>query len=250
MKSFQRKAISTLQINFFYIQTVFKMKEYDWQLLPYFLLWLALLFMVVLSFMDFSWTTCEGFFTIVSFALLQSSCFVFYVHFRSFCATLFTQVPSLNRYEEVTCDNCGTQTTKLNLARHKKGCSAGIICCTHCPIFPQNPKKIEVMTLLRTTVPQNLMLKLDVTFQRKVCFSRDSGILGCTPTWKQLTWLCYQDSKCRSGQNHQRRWWCESERGVALMSTFPCRFWAWTRETQSLELCYREPRCQNSDRKA
>ena len=44
-------------------------------------------------------------------------------------------MPSLNRNEEVTCENCGTQSTKPNLARHKKSCSAGTLYCTHCPNF-------------------------------------------------------------------------------------------------------------------
>ena len=44
-------------------------------------------------------------------------------------------MPSLNRYEKVTCENCGTQTTKLSLARHKKRCSAGTLYCSHCPNF-------------------------------------------------------------------------------------------------------------------
>ena len=69
------------------------------------------------------------------FALLQSSCFNFYVHVRSFCLTPFTQMPSLNRYEKVICENCGTQTTMLNLARQKKSCSAGTLYCTQCPNF-------------------------------------------------------------------------------------------------------------------
>ena len=66
--------------------------------------------------------TCYKFFAIISFALLQSSCFNFYVHFKSICLLPFTQMPSLNRHEEVTCEDCGTQITKLNLARHKKRC--------------------------------------------------------------------------------------------------------------------------------
>ena len=44
-------------------------------------------------------------------------------------------MPSLNRNDKVTCENCGTQTTKLNLARHKKRCSAGTLYCTQCPNF-------------------------------------------------------------------------------------------------------------------
>ena len=44
-------------------------------------------------------------------------------------------MPSLNRNEKVTCENCGLQITKLNLARHKKRCSAGTLYCTQCPNF-------------------------------------------------------------------------------------------------------------------
>ena len=44
-------------------------------------------------------------------------------------------MPSLNRNEKVTCENCGVQITKLNLARHKKSCSAGTLYCPKCPNF-------------------------------------------------------------------------------------------------------------------
>ena len=44
-------------------------------------------------------------------------------------------MPSLNRNEKVTCENCGVQFTKYNLARHKKSCSAGTLYCTQCPNF-------------------------------------------------------------------------------------------------------------------
>ena len=44
-------------------------------------------------------------------------------------------MPSLNRYEKVTYENCGTQTSKPNLARHKKRCSIGTLFCTQCPNF-------------------------------------------------------------------------------------------------------------------
>ena len=44
-------------------------------------------------------------------------------------------MPSLNRNEKVTCENCVVQVTKLNLARHKKSCSAGTLYCSKCPIF-------------------------------------------------------------------------------------------------------------------
>ena len=44
-------------------------------------------------------------------------------------------MPSLNRNEKVTCEKCGVQITKYNLARHKKSCSAGTLYCTQCPNF-------------------------------------------------------------------------------------------------------------------
>ena len=49
-------------------------------------------------------------------------------------------MPSLNRNEKVTCENCGLQITKLNLARHKKRCSAGTLYCTQCPKFSTTSK--------------------------------------------------------------------------------------------------------------
>ena len=44
-------------------------------------------------------------------------------------------MPSLNRNEKVTCENCGVQITKYHLARHKKSCSAGTLYCSKCPNF-------------------------------------------------------------------------------------------------------------------
>ena len=44
-------------------------------------------------------------------------------------------MPFLNRNEKVTCEKCGVQITKYNLARHKKRCSAGTLYCTQCPNF-------------------------------------------------------------------------------------------------------------------
>ena len=49
-------------------------------------------------------------------------------------------MPSLNRNEEVTCENCGVQITKPNLARHMKSCSAGIFYCAQCPKFSTKSK--------------------------------------------------------------------------------------------------------------
>ena len=50
-------------------------------------------------------------------------------------------MPSLNRNEKFTCEKCGTQTTKLNLARHKKRRLEHCI-VPNVPISPQNPEMI------------------------------------------------------------------------------------------------------------
>ena len=145
------------------------MKENDWQLLRYFLLWSVLPFIVALSFYEIYRIREKYakiiFFSIISFALLPSSRFNLHVYFRQFCQTTFIEMPSLNRYEKVTCDNCGTQTTKLNLARHKKSCSAGTLCYNQCPNFStKSQKMIWIFILLRSTAPQNLMPPSSVNF--------------------------------------------------------------------------------------
>ena len=45
------------------------------------------------------------------------------------------EMPSLNRNQKVTCETCGVQNTKHNLARHKKRCSAGTLYCSQSPNF-------------------------------------------------------------------------------------------------------------------
>ena len=129
--------------------------------------------MVALSFYGFfrKWKekfnyTWNNSFANISLELLQSGCFNFYVHFRSICSTPFTQRPSLNRYEKVTCENCGTQTTKLNLARHKKSCSAVTLYCTHCPNFStKSQTDLNYHIAKKHSAPE-----LDVTFKCKLCY--------------------------------------------------------------------------------
>ena len=81
------------------------------------------------------------------------------------------EMPSLNRYEKITCENCGTQTTKLNLARHKKSCSAGTSYCTECPNFStkfQNDPNHHI-------AKKHSASKFDVTFKCKLCFQDFTG---------------------------------------------------------------------------
>ena len=80
-------------------------------------------------------------------------------------------MPSSNRYERVTCENCGTQTTKLNLARHKKKCSAGTLYCSQCPNFStelQNGLNYQI-------AKKHSGPKPDITFKCKLCSAEFPG---------------------------------------------------------------------------
>ena len=80
-------------------------------------------------------------------------------------------MPSLNRYENVTCENCGTQTTKPNLACHRKRCSVGTLCCTQCPNFStESQNDLSYHNARKHSAP-----KPDVTFKCKLCFQEFPG---------------------------------------------------------------------------
>ena len=73
-------------------------------------------------------------------------------------------MPSSNRYEKVKCENCGTQITKLNLARHKS-CPAGTLNSTQCPnFFTKSQNDLNYHIAKKHSAP-----KLDVTFKCKLC---------------------------------------------------------------------------------
>ena len=80
-------------------------------------------------------------------------------------------MPSLNRYEKITCENCGTQTTKLNLARHKKRCSAGTLHCSQCPNFStKSQNDLNYHIAKKHSVP-----KPDITFKCTLCYAEFPG---------------------------------------------------------------------------
>ena len=80
-------------------------------------------------------------------------------------------MPSLNRNKKVTCENCGTQTTKLILARHKKRCSVGTIYCTQCPNFSTKSRN----DLNYDIAKKHSARKFDVTFKCKLCYQEFPG---------------------------------------------------------------------------
>ena len=80
-------------------------------------------------------------------------------------------MPSLNRNEKVTCENCGTQITKLNLARHKKSCFAGTLYCTQCSSFFTKSQK----DLNYHIAKKHSATEPDVTFKCKLCYQEFPG---------------------------------------------------------------------------
>ena len=80
-------------------------------------------------------------------------------------------MPSLNRNEKVTCENCGTQTTRNNIVRHKKRCSVGTLYCTHCPNFSTKSQN----DLNHHIAKKHSAPKPDITFKCKLCFQEFPG---------------------------------------------------------------------------
>ena len=114
---------------------------------------------------------CYKFFAITSFALLPSRRFNFHIYFRLVCQTIIIEMPSLIREEKFTCVNCGTQTTRNNIVRHKKSCSAGTFFCTHCPNFSTNSQNdLKYHIAKKHSAP-----KPDITFKCKLCFQEFPG---------------------------------------------------------------------------
>ena len=63
------------------------------------------------------------------------------------------------------------KTTKLNLARHKKSCSASTLFCTQCPIFStKSQNDLNYHIAKKHSAP-----KLDVTFKCKLCYQEFPG---------------------------------------------------------------------------
>ena len=87
-------------------------------------------------------------------------------------------MPSLNRYEKVTFENCGAQTTKLTLAHHKKSFSALTWYCTQCPIFSLKSRNV----LIYHDPKKHSAPKPDATFEVQTLLEILSRVLGFTTT--------------------------------------------------------------------
>ena len=75
-------------------------------------------------------------------------------------------MPSLIRKEKITCEKCGTQTTRNNIVRHKKSCSAGTLYCTQCTNFSTKYQcDVNYHIAKKHSAPKH-----EVTFKCKLCY--------------------------------------------------------------------------------
>ena len=80
-------------------------------------------------------------------------------------------MPALDRNKEITCDNYGTQTTKKNLVRHEKRCSAGTLYCTQYPNVTTNSQA----DLNHHIAKKNATPRVKNTHKCKICLKEFSG---------------------------------------------------------------------------
>ena len=107
--------------------------------------------------------TCYPYFIcFITFKSLQPLRFFSRLH----CQTTNIEKPHLYRYKKNACENCGTQTTKLNLARRKRFCSAGTLYYTQYPNFSTKSQDyLKYHITKKHSAP-----KPDVTFECKLCY--------------------------------------------------------------------------------
>ena len=111
-------------------------------------------------------------FVIISFALPQSSYFNFLrsIQIILFLSNFYSNA-FFNWYEKVTCKNCGTESTKLNLARQKKRGSVGTLYCTQCPNFStKSQNDLHYHIAKKHGVPNP-----DITFKCKLWYAEIPG---------------------------------------------------------------------------
>ena len=108
-------------------------------------------------------------------------------------------MPSLIRKEKITCENCGTQTTRNNIVGHKKSCPAGTLYCTHCPNFStKSQSDLNYHIAKKHSAP-----KSDVTFKLtpvKRKENPDAEILRVRNADSRKFWSKKQS--CQKNKNH------------------------------------------------
>ena len=80
-------------------------------------------------------------------------------------------MPALDRNVKVTCENCGTSVTKINLSRHRLRCSGGILYCPKCPNFSTKSRD----DLNYHIAKQHSAAGPSITYKCKLCHAEFPG---------------------------------------------------------------------------
>ena len=81
------------------------------------------------------WVTLATFFCFWFTCSATVKLLYFFCYFQTELLYTLFDMPGLNRKEKVLWENCGTQTAKLNLNRHKKRCSSETLISPSCTQF-------------------------------------------------------------------------------------------------------------------
>ena len=76
--------------------------------------------------------------------------------------------------EKITCQNCGTQTTKTYIVRYKKRCSVELLYCTHWPNFPTK----SLNDLIYQIAKKHSAPEHDVTLKCKLFYQEFPGFFA------------------------------------------------------------------------
>ena len=99
---------------------------------------------------------------------------------------------SLNGKKRITCENCGTQTPRNNIVRHKKRSSVGTLYFSQCPDFStKSENDLNYHIALRNTAPQNFMSPSSVNFVINFALYVNIKALNteCSSDQKQDMWM-------------------------------------------------------------
>ena len=104
-------------------------------------------------------STCHKVLVIVFFAVLKSTLFIFYVRLlQTVLSNTNIEMPTLNRNDKVTYENCCILSTRISPARHKKIYSMELLFCSKSPNLSTKSHSEMNYHIAKNTAPQNLSL--------------------------------------------------------------------------------------------
>ena len=100
---------------------------------------------------------------------------------------------------------------------------SGYCIVVNAPTSPLNSEMIWNISLFKIMARKKFFVK----FKSKLGYQEFPGFYALRQHTNTQRRTPVKTTRCWFGRYHQPSWWCESQIGIALMSTFLCR--AWTR---------------------